>query len=393
MTNEQLATPQFEQFNQETRHRTDTITWLAEALNGSMRSSFEFRTDGLDLYGEDGGSMREVFDDAIDAAKVITSQKPNLLFELRRRLIEAKEFDEMLAMARGEGKNTMVVISDFPPELMQAAEDVGGYNVHRQQTMMRIITRQPNGRIRMITQSLDRSDRDGLEAIFRMFNIKPTPGELLGQRVSVDLDEHQQTTLPDVLTDVYDDVLSAKFGRSWHAGIELEPHTRYIDTYQFAHDQVDLIEWFVQAKLEDPGQAEQLRFRLAATATERYKKAQRRNGLYAVPALTRYRPQHEQAYIAELLSAEMDAAERRAVSAGMVFSGCGASIRANDPSTESQLSQSGYGNQSSEKTKYKFDRTMHCVSCQAPPKKGEGKKSCGPCGLCRSCDKKFGGDG
>jgi hypothetical protein len=43
--------------------------------------------------------------------------------------------------------------------------------------------------------------------------------------------------------------------------------------------------------------------------------------------------------------------------------------------------------------KYKFDKKMFCVVCQEPPKKGEEMKECGPCGLCRTCDKKAGGQG
>jgi len=38
---------------------------------------------------------------------------------------------------------------------------------------------------------------------------------------------------------------------------------------------------------------------------------------------------------------------------------------------------------------YKFDKLMHCVVCQAPPKKGDTKKMCGPCGICLDCDTKI----
>src|SRR6185312_9732947 len=120
----------------ESRIRTDTATWLAEALNGNMRTSFEYSTDGLELYGEDGGAVGEIFDGAVTAAQEIVKRNPGLLFELRRRIIERGEYDDMLAMARGEF-NTMVVVSDFPPELMGAQEDVGGYNASRKQTMLR----------------------------------------------------------------------------------------------------------------------------------------------------------------------------------------------------------------------------------------------------------------
>lgn len=37
---------------------------------------------------------------------------------------------------------------------------------------------------------------------------------------------------------------------------------------------------------------------------------------------------------------------------------------------------------------YSFNKKMYCVVCQAPPEENAGKKMCGPCGLCRSCDNK-----
>ena len=62
-------------------------------------------------------------------------------------------------------------------------------------------------------------------------------------------------------------------------------------------------------------------------------------------------------------------------------------------SAESVLSENGYGNKTDEKESYGFDSFQYCVVCQAPPDKNEKKKMCGPCGLCRTCDKNAGGKG
>ncbi len=43
--------------------------------------------------------------------------------------------------------------------------------------------------------------------------------------------------------------------------------------------------------------------------------------------------------------------------------------------------------------KYSFNKKMYCVVCQPSPKQEEKPKMCGPCGLCRTCDKKAGGAG
>src|SRR5690606_34211814 len=120
-------------------------------------------------------------------------------YELRRRYIEKQEYLEMLEMMRGDRLNTMVVISDFPPELMNATKDVGGYNVTRKQTMLRVLTKNPDGSLSMYSQSLDGSDRRALESIYYELGYAPEQGELLGQRMHVNVSPDQQKVLIDRL--------------------------------------------------------------------------------------------------------------------------------------------------------------------------------------------------
>jgi len=87
----------------------NTATWLAEVLDGSMRTSFEFHFD----YGHDGTPLSKVFNDSLHDAERLVNEKPNLLFGLRRRHIERQEYSDMRAMARGELSNTMVVFQTF----------------------------------------------------------------------------------------------------------------------------------------------------------------------------------------------------------------------------------------------------------------------------------------
>lgn len=342
-------TGQFPELNRELREVTDVTTWLAEVLNGSMRTSFEFGIDGDVLRGEDGGSMDEVFDDSIEAAQVIARENPSLLFELRRRLIERGELDDMYGMIKGEQPNTMITVSDFPPELMGASEDVGGYNVNRKQTMLRLITHGPEGTVRVITRSLDGSNRKALEAIYAAMGEPVQEGELLGQRIHRDLPPEWQDKLEDILTDAYDDSLAGQHGGSWHAGIRQPDKRATVNTYQFAAAQEDLVSLFVAERLRDPRGAEKLRFGLAATAKERYEKF-----------ISRYN-QPDTAFVGEFspsafvssegiarakheLYQEMSRAETRAAARGETFSGCGSSVSAEETSTEDQLQALGYGN-------------------------------------------------
>jgi len=382
---EQPLQNQKEQLDEYTRHRNDTVTWLAESLHGNMRTSFDYRFDGQELYAEDGGAMGEVFTSAITAAKDIVQLNPNLLFELRRRLIEHGEYQDMLAMSRGEMPNTMIVVSDFPLELMETEDDTGGYNIGRKQTMLRIIVRQPDGTIRMTTQSLDGSNRLALEAIYRQMGEVPQAGELLGQRMYRDLPEDWQGHLVNNLCETYDGTLASQFGGSWEAGIEQVEDYFTDNTADFVMSQSDLIEWFVEAKLSDVTTAENLRYGLAATMEARYKESLKFEAMVMSATV------NLQAVSPEYLSLEIERAKQLAIQKGTTYSGCGVTIKMNE--VDGQLQESGYGNKTKPDSKYNFDKKMHCVVCQAPPKNGESKKPCGPCGICRSCDRKLGGKG
>jgi hypothetical protein len=366
------------ELDQELRYANDTETWMAEMLYGSMRTSFDFSYDGSVLRSKDGGSMDEVFDDAIESAQLIAYENPSLLFELRRRLIERGELDDMQAMVNGElytddGEqvNTIVVISDFPPELMEATEDVGGYNASRKQAMLRVITLK-DGEVEVLTQSLDGSNREALEAVSRKVGKIPEEGELLSQRINLNLPPEWQPKLADNLTDTYDESLAEQLGGSWHAGIRQPDNRAYINTYEFARSQTDLIDWFAKEKAADPIGAESLRFQLAATAKARYErfiKDQSRAdivmGNVAPESLIniRYISGAHPSLAQELLREGQKAAER-----GETFSGCGVTVTAQESVSLSVAGsiarELGYGNKSSSKSDEDCEYiSKECPSC------------------------------
>ena len=364
-------------FNWEHRAYEDAATWGAEALEGNIRTTFRYRFDGKELYAEDGGALLPIFEDALQDAKRIISKHPNLQFELRRRNAELNEYKDMVAMASGREPNTMVTVSDFPPELMEHPHDVGGYNVSRKQTMLRVITREPDGSLIMRSQSLDLSDRKALEAIYNYLGRTPEAGELLGQRIKLQLHSLEQDVLIDRLTGVYDQSLQRQYGNEWYAGrLDARRH----NTYDFVRAQHDLLHAVVQARLSG-GSVQELYYNLAAALEKR------RRPVFIKPDVLQQIPTDSQM----LLMEEMVVAGRQAKVEGKQYSGCGATLRPEGgaPSVNNELNDSGFGNKTEESTKYSFDKKMHCVVCQAPPKEGEPKKMCGPCGICRSCDTKL----
>lgn len=322
------------QFDAEHRRYYDTVTWLAEVLPGSMRTPFEYSFDGKELYAEDGGALKPIFKQAIEKSESLP------MFERRRRRLEYDEYQAMLTMARGELPNTMVVVSDFPPEMMTANEDMGGYNISRKQTMLRVITREANGKLKMRSQSLDGSDRQALEAIYEYLGFRPTQGELLGQRMYIDMDEQGQEFIIDKLTGVYD----RQLGEGYYAGIK---DVLRMDTYSFACRQTDLLRAYLATTNRfSEGEAEYnlataVRARYLASGGEQESFVAKPVGVYGVLG----------AALHALALEEMWQAGNEARQQGVIVSGCGATINLgtgsiSEYSVDDQLAESGYGNKS-----------------------------------------------
>ncbi len=355
------------QFDTEKRRYYDTVTWLAEVLPGSMRTPFEYRFDGRELYAQDNSPLEPIFADAIEQSKVLP------IYEQRRRRIEYEEYQDMLAMARGDLPNTMVVVSDFPPELMNATRDVGGYNVTRKQTMLRVITRSADGKLKMYSQSLDGSNRKALESMYAFLGFDVRHGELLSQRIHTDIDKHEQELLVDQLMGVYDRSMQSQYGGCWYAG---QRGVQSMNTYDFACQQQDLIQAYLAATAGFTGGFRD--YSLAAAVKDRY--------------LNRLDPQIIERGSVPIAAhamalAEMNSAGNRAQARGEVFSGCGSSLgAAGSSSGESQLESLGYGNQAdkpesgSEKLVWK-DGVCRIDKCPTRP----GKTKVAQCSICKLC--------
>ena len=220
----------------------DLTTQFAELVDGSIRTSFELHLVGDDLIAEDGNSLDKTTATGLKEAETIVLVEPNLWFEPRRRYHEREEYLDVLQMAKGEGPNTKIVVSEFPTELMDQPNDIGGYNVRRKQTMLRVYTR-ARGSIRMYSQSLDGSNREALESIYEHFDQQAQPGELLGQRIDQYLSDEDQEQIVDEIVRVYDSSLVKRFGGDWHAGRPLRDSR---NTYEFVCRQHDLLSEYLR---------------------------------------------------------------------------------------------------------------------------------------------------
>lgn len=227
------------------------------------------------------------------------------------------------------------------------------------------------------SQTIDLSDPDALAAIAE------------ARRYDPDMDL-------DVAVRVYDGALAKKYGGRFYAGRRSEAIRE--NAWEFLLQQRDLIE-FHMTRLD-----ELARGGLTGSALEHAVKKQIYGTWWAIKkrlngeAPPPYNP-IENATPAEVaywrVYHEVQAAFTEAVVAGFSMPGCGGAIsfeQAMDADPQAVF-DGIFGDKSSEQS-YSFDKKMYCVSCQAPPsKKDEPKKMCGPCGLCRACDRKFGGKG
>lgn len=356
----------------ETRRDNDTVTWLAEVLPGSMRTLFEYQFDGRELYASDGSAIGEVFDESIRQAAVLPR------YEQRRRQLEKDEYHDMLAMMRGELPNTMVVISDFPSELMDTSRDAGGYNVSRKQTMLRVLVRTSEGTLKMYSQSLDGSDRRALESIYSYFGKNPQPGELLGQRIHANFEAAEQEFLIDWLTGVYDRRLAQLYGGEWYAG---QRSGRRLNTYDFARQQKDLIRAYLAST--DRFTGGKADYNLAAAMLKRFQGEQELKGAEGINHVASL------PIAAHVLALEeMRVAGEIAQGNGMDFSGCGATLMA-EKSGADQLAEAGYGNQADKPGRDQYGSLQFkcpkkgCVNTRKP---GKLIEKCQKCGANVRCD-------
>ncbi len=328
----------------------DTTTLAAEMLDGSMQTTFEYTFDDKEeeLYSQEGCALGEVFKKAEAQAYELAADDPRLECEIRRRgpNCELGEYFDMIQLAKGLGPNTIVTVSDAPAELLEWGEDLLGYSHERMKTMLRVISRLPNGNIRVTSQSLDLSDRDALESIYTYLGQTPKPGELLGQRIKKDIDPERQELLADELTREHDRTLERKFGGRFFAG---RTPADMDNTYQFVRQQDDLLDVF----MKDTNDNNLLG--LIAALDNRWKIRKSDQGLLLKTenfVVTRIGMSPE---------VEMHHMRQLAIQLGKIYSGCGLTITA-----ENELEALGFGGKKPEKQKWygAYKKVGTCVNCE-----------------------------
>jgi hypothetical protein len=362
----------------------DAITELAELTDGQMRSELELTFDGYDLYGPDGRSLTETAKNGLKTAREQAKKNGNLWFEVGRRSLELEEVLVAVDMLKDGKANTMMLTTDFPVALEGAKEDIGGYNVTRKQALRRAIMANPDsGVILLISQTLDGSNPQALDAVDAEFDFQTAPGEeRLGQRQLLQLSAEEQATIMDRSVQAYDRAMSAQFGGEWYAG---RRPADYRNTYDFVRKQHDLIDTYKHLKLKG-NLTDEVMYDMAATINARFKES--KNNEQAVVRRisilrnTVSRPDYDPATLYQ----EMRMRGRLARLAGKSFSACGSTWKAEglDESTEEKLRSAGYGNTAETGSSWhggRVHKNAKCVSCN------KVKNEVGACHICEDCVK------
>ncbi len=314
----------------------DETTWLAETLNGSMRSRFTFRLVDGELTAKDGRQLRGIFENSKERAQTLAGRDSRMQGEVMRTDVEWEEFLIMDNMAHDRSTpNTVVVNSAI---LAGLEEDIHGYQASRGLGWSRIITRDDaTGDITICSQSLDGDEREAYNAIYTYFgrpapDVSTTNDEMLGERVAINLTAEEQAALPDIVMGIYDTAMDHIHGGAHRAG----RHQAGGDTWQFTLNQADLIKdhlWRIAPYVlsqkrgsKDKGialQAEAIRYGTAAALRRRYELG------------TEWTTKHAD------IASERGAAVGEATASGESFNGCG--FNASATTAQGQFEALGYG--------------------------------------------------
>ncbi|CAN5148168.1 hypothetical protein BH09PAT3_BH09PAT3_1890 [soil metagenome] len=366
----QFDLQRFGQILPETRQRVldEELSYLTEGINRASRTSFALKRDeyGSLTYFDEGdwrpysGMLRT----GLEVARAEATKDPR-----RQFLAEWAERDEdmgyrMRSLKPGE---TLSWSNPYPHDIAKkygtAFMKSCGLQPEREMGFMYQAICHENGSVELQSQTIDRSDPDGYAATEKSL------------QYDKDLDL-------DGMVRSYDGALRQKYGGHFYAGrrdAEIQENV-----WHAVKQQEDLIQHFIEG--------------IESIATQNYDRDQLERmaklHTYKVWATFEKRLTDPKAgtETKQQLQYELDANFRLFVNQGRALVGCGgdSSVLQGE---EAMLALSGedavdaiFGKNERGSEAYSFNKLMFCVVCQAPPEEQAGKKMCGPCGICKTCD-------
>ena len=316
----------------------DESTWVAENLEAHLEKPLRYTYRGGELWSEQDQALGPIFARSVEHYRQLSEQNPSLHFQYLRALAEYHEYEHMKAMAAGDAPDTHVVISPLPRQLSGQTRGVLGYQPQRGLGFIRVIGREVDGSISMLTHSFDRSDDPAvIEAMYARLNqTVDWSYDVLEQPVSLDLaSSGARERLKRDLIEAGDAALTVRHGGQWFAGRSDADRREAI---QFVMAQRDLLNAHVDALIHvgpTSDQANNLRYDFAAAMRRRFE------------GVTDFASVGSAA--GEMAAAGADAAAR-----GEQANGCGLTVTVN---SEQQLQRAGYQS----RTEWTFGECRVCL--------------------------------
>ena len=356
----------------------EQLSYLAEGVDRAVKTTFVLRREGDELIYFSKGewtSYNAMLTGSLEVASQESDKDQRRQFLTDRATTDLINGWKMQELKPGE---RMSWFSEFPREEANRYGEKfiasAGFLPHREMAFIYQARCREDGHVVLESQTIDRSDNDGLKAIQNEINTNP----------DADI---------ATLTASYDSALFKKHGERFYAGRTEEENRA--DVWEQITSQTDLTGYLVN-ELEkiaglniDRNQAEELTKKSIYGVWALFKK--RLDGKASSYADSLNYLSNEQVYAQVALDARQAFGEF--ASAGKMLIGCGGNIMMlrNQSDVMSANPEDIFNAIFGSNTeKYSFNKKMFCVVCQAPPKeKDEPKKKCGPCGICKTCDKKL----
>lgn len=431
------------------RLRNEELTQMAEGIDTFLNTEFVYEFDANKdcVVGFDGKPIIEMVEKTVKLTESLVEQPgfDHLKPELDRYRAEEKEQRLIDAMMRGETEgNTIITFSPYPFNIEQeyGAEVAGdfGYEPKRKRSMARVYQRtlSLSGELQLksVTISLERSSLDVMRDLAMSLGLNQ---DILKSEVDfieqplIDNTPEEPSLIAEQIRAQYDELRQAATGEQTYHGLPINEKNenswdivrRYNDVidWHMSHlntlaesmsigrvkpDLYPLLRDWLSSKDHETGKH---LIKTSQRAMLRYAYYDRRmdediarlmKELMTYTAWATIKGRVENGDTAKRLGNKYNGLRAEAMGSSIeqavrmeAMVGCGGAIRFGELGNDGySLLDALFGSMNSIEFRYSFNRKMHCVLCQRPPKKDkkgrlEPRKMCGPCGLCRDCDKKL----
>ena len=359
------------------RVKDEELSYIAEGIDRHSHTSFTLRhhnEKGLVFF--DKGEWRPYLGTLVTGLKVAEKEaesdyRKSFLVEMA-----AEDLETGYKMQKLEPGQSMVWYSAFPEQAHgQYGSDFMidlGFQPKRRMGFIYKATKNEDGSVTLDSHTVDNSDEEAFA----------------GAMQSAENDSGADI---ETLVRAYDGRMFLKYGKEFRAGRSSDDALTEENAWDFVNRHEPLFNYYFSeiiklAYSDLSGKAlRRAKERLTYGVWARTKELLEEEDLGLRTSYANDVSFYEQE---QQIARDVENAHRNAAARGDIMTGCGGSLRGeSDESDPDKVFAAIFGERKKDDSdSYTFNKKMFCVVCQAPPKKDENKKDCGPCGICKGCD-------